>query len=92
MKNKLIDLNNHLFAQLERLADEDLTSEQIDIEVKRADAIVKVSDQIVGAAQLHLKGAQLIAQHGAFLGRHMPGFVAGPLAIGDGKTTPEDGE
>ena len=29
MKNKLSDLNNHLFAQLERLSEEDLTAEQI---------------------------------------------------------------
>jgi hypothetical protein len=27
MKNKLFDLNNHLFAQIERLANEDLTPE-----------------------------------------------------------------
>ncbi len=32
MKNKLADLNNHLFAQLERLSDEDLAPEQIEQE------------------------------------------------------------
>lgn len=37
MKNKLSDLNNHLFAQIERLGDEDLTAEQIGQEVERGD-------------------------------------------------------
>jgi hypothetical protein len=64
MKNKLVDLNNHLFAQLERLSDEDLTSEQIVDEVKRADAIVSVSDQIVRNADLQLKAVTLLANHG----------------------------
>ncbi|WP_066517643.1 hypothetical protein [Sphingobium cloacae] len=64
MKNKLTDLNNHLFAQLERLAEEDLSAEQIDTEVKRADAIVALSDQIVSAANLQLKAVQVLALHG----------------------------
>ena len=64
MKNKLTDLNNHLFAQLERLSDEDLTAEQIELEVKRADAIVSVSDQIVDTARIQLSAIKLIADHG----------------------------
>lgn len=64
MKNKLTDLHDHLFAQLERLSDEDLTEEEIDKEVKRADAIVLISDQIVSGQRLRLSAAKLYAQHG----------------------------
>lgn len=64
MKNKLSDLNNHLFAQLERLGDEDLTSEKIADEVKRADAIVSVADSIVRNADLQLKAVTILANHG----------------------------
>ena len=64
-KNKLTDLNNHLFAQLERLGDEDLTPEQIETEAQRAKAIVDVADQITGNADLQLKAAKLFAEHGS---------------------------
>ncbi len=64
MKNKLPDLNNHLFAQIERLSDEGLTAEQIEAEVKRADAIVDVSEQIIKGAELQLKAVKIIADHG----------------------------
>ena len=64
MKNKLTDLNDHLFAQLERLSDEDLTAEQIEQEVRRTDAIVHVSDQIVRNADLQLKAVTILANHG----------------------------
>lgn len=64
MKNKLVDLNNHLFAQLERLAEEGLSAEQIDAEAKRADAIVALSDQILRGADLMLKVVNIIANHG----------------------------
>jgi len=64
MKNKLVDLNNHLFAQLERLSEEDLTAEQIEAEVKRADAIVDLSEQIIKGADLQLKAVKIIADHG----------------------------
>lgn len=64
MKNKLSDLNNHLFAQLERLSEEGLTAEQIEAEVSRTDAIVDVSEQIVKNAELQLKAIKIIADHG----------------------------
>lgn len=64
MKNKLSDLNNHLFAQLERLSEEDLTDEQLQKECARADAIVSVAEQIAKGADLQLKAAALVAAHG----------------------------
>ena len=64
MKNKLSNLNDHLFAALERLGDEDLTPEQIEQEAARADAIVAVSEQIIRNADLHIKAASILATHG----------------------------
>lgn len=64
MKNKLSDLNDHLFAQLERLSEEGISAEQIEQEAKRAEAIVRVADQITGNADLQLKAAKLFAEHG----------------------------
>lgn len=63
MKNKLSDLNNHLFAQLERLSDEELTPDQIAQEVSRTEAIVTVSEQIVRNADLQLKAVTILANH-----------------------------
>jgi hypothetical protein len=77
MKNQLTDLNNHLFAQLERLSDERLSAEKLEQEVKRADAIVRVSDQIVGNANLHLRAVAIVATHGDRFRNHLP-MLAGP--------------
>lgn len=72
MKNKLSDLNNHLFSQLERLSDEGMTPEQIEQEVKRAGAMVAVADQISSNAELSLKAAKLYADHGDKVLPHLP--------------------
>lgn len=64
MKNKLSDLNDHLFAQLERLGDEELTPEQIATEATRSDAIIGVATQIMKNAEIHIKAASMLADHG----------------------------
>jgi hypothetical protein len=55
MNNKLTDLNNHLFAQMERLSDEDLNEEQLRHEIDRAKAITAISSQIIQNGALVLQ-------------------------------------
>lgn len=64
MKNKLNDLTDHLFAQLERLSDEGMDKDKLDLEVQRTNSIVSVSEQIISNAQVALSAAELVAKHG----------------------------
>lgn len=53
-RNRLGDLNNLLFEQLERLSDESLTKDELHQELERTRAIASVSNQIVQNAKLVL--------------------------------------
>ena len=68
MKNTLTDLNNHLFAQLERLGDETLTHEQLQKEVYRGASIAQVSKEIISGGRLvldaQIKTADLLVGQG----------------------------
>lgn len=63
-KNTLEDLNNHLFATLERLNDDELMKEDADMEIKKAKAITDVSEQIINNANLALKAEEFKAEYG----------------------------
>lgn len=54
MKNKLTDLNDHLFAQLERLGDEDLDGDKLQQEIARSKAVSNVAKDVVSNARLIL--------------------------------------
>lgn len=61
MKNKLTDLTNHLYAQIERLSDENLSSEQLQQECYRAEAVSKLSGNIISIANTSLNALKLVA-------------------------------
>lgn len=64
MKNTLEDLNNHLFEQLERLNDDDLTAEQLDKELKRAEGMTRIATQIIQNGELAYKTMRHVAEYG----------------------------
>jgi hypothetical protein len=73
MKNKLSDLNNHLFMEIERLGDEDLKGEALTEELGRADRVCKVAAQIIGAGRLVLDAAKVSDE--------LPGVKKHPLLL-----------
>lgn len=64
MKNTLGDLNNHLFAQLEKIGDEDLTGEELESEIKRTEAMAKISEQIIKTGELQFKAMVHMDEYG----------------------------
>lgn len=83
MKNRITDLNDHLFAQIERLSTEGLSKEQLEIEVQRTDAMVKIADMVVDNARLGIQAATLVANHGDRFRKDLP-MLSAPREI-DGK-------
>lgn len=61
-KNKLTDLNDHLFVALERLNDENLSQDDLEKEVKRAKSITSISGEIIKVNNIYLTAAISIAK------------------------------
>ena len=77
MKNKLTDLNNHLFAQLERLSDEELKGEGLLEEINRSQAVTNVAKQIINNGQLVLHAHKAVTDGLIRNGHQMLGIVCG---------------
>ena len=78
-KNKLSDLNNHLFEQLERLNDDELTGERLQEERERAKTMATIAQTIINNGELALKAVKHYEEYGKK--EDMPDI----LQIGDGK-------
>ncbi len=59
-KNNLTALNNHLFAEIERLSDEELTGTALEEEINRSKAVTHVAQTIINNAALTLNAKKYI--------------------------------
>ncbi|MDO4301765.1 MAG: hypothetical protein Q4D26_10290 [Clostridia bacterium] len=55
MKNDLTALNNYLFEAIERINDDSLSEEELNIEIKKSKAIKDVAETIIDNARLGLQ-------------------------------------
>lgn len=77
-KNKLSDLNNHLFEELERLNDDELKGDALQEERERAKAMANIAQTIINNGELALKAQKHFDEYGKT--DHIPDI----LQIGDG--------
>lgn len=61
MKNKIEDLRNHLFAQLERLSDTEL---DLNKEIDRAASMCQVAETIISTAKVEVEFIKATTQDG----------------------------
>ena len=81
-KNKLLDLNDHLFAEIERLSDEDLKGEELQEELERAKALSDVSEKIINNASLILKAVHEQNEYG-LASKNVPEMLTGGIKNGE---------
>jgi hypothetical protein len=53
-KNKISDLRDHLFSALERIDDDQLSSEELEIEIKKAQAVANLSSMVIQSAKIEI--------------------------------------
>lgn len=59
MKNRLTDLADHLFAQLERLGEESADPEQVKLEIARSGAMTATAREIIAVGRLALDATKV---------------------------------
>ena len=77
ISNKMGDLNNHLFEQLERLNDPDLTGDELEAEIKRSKAMADVAGKIIDNARLSFDAYKYQDKFGHGRGVGLPDFLGG---------------
>lgn len=63
-KNRLSDLVDHLFVQLEILRDEELEGDALKQAIGRAGAVSQLAGNVIASGELALKASKLQSEHG----------------------------
>lgn len=80
-KNRLVDLNDHLFEQLEKLNDDELDGEKLDQEIKRANAMTNIAQNIIAVSDIALRAQKMAHDaHNKAIGT---GEVSPMFSLGD---------
>lgn len=74
-KNSMTDLTNHLFEQLERLNDEELSEEELARECSRAKAMEGIAKTIIDNRKLALDTAKFLDENGYTSGKDVANTV-----------------
>ena len=69
MKNTLVDLNGYLFETLERLNLDEISDQELEKEINRAETMVKVADKIISNASVVLRAEELKAEYTGKVGQ-----------------------
>ena len=62
--NSLADLNEYLFSALDAITNDDLSDEQLQREINKAQAVTKVAETVIRNGELALKTMQLVNEYG----------------------------
>lgn len=61
--NSLADLNEYLFSALDAITNDDLSDEQLQREINKAQAVTKVAETVIRNGELALKTMQLVNEY-----------------------------
>ena len=77
MKNKLSDLNNYLFEQIEILNDSDLKGDELESQLKKSDKITKIAQTIIKNNQVQFNAAIKAQEAGIINSNTMVKLITG---------------
>lgn len=63
MKTKSKHLNEYLFMQIEKIVDNEIKGETLAEEIKRSEALAKLSVQVIENSRLSLKAEEFRSEH-----------------------------
>lgn len=75
MKSNLVDLNEYLFEQLDRLSNDDLAGEELETEIKRSKAVSQVAHNIINNASVMLSAQKHKDEYYGFGDRDVPDIL-----------------